>query len=406
MHGGRFTDYAHFCGDIWDYQSLAVNMYLGLGYTVGFAPGIDKNTYRFATFPYERKFLIVQSKFIEFQKGLKYDFSRSPGFPVFLALVYKIFGIHPHIMRGIHMAMLGFAIALLPWFGWHYWGKAGLLSGTFSSYIATRFLNYEPYRLLTEVLITFVLALWVIAFILWERKPTRLRTVMIGLMTGLAVFVKASNIFIPFFFVAYMPFRLRRMNLFILRAGIYMVSVAGPLVLWGLYAHSVCGRFVPVSSQFGEVLSYGNNTSVIATGTSQPALPRMTSTFREHDAYKKSMLSAFRKYFFFLKENRGRLLELFMNKLFAAFKPPYDSIVMLMLLYYIAFFLFRIGTVPLFPLIYFFSILILSLFFFGCVRISTPFVFFFTLPAAYCPFYLVRVFMHKWWHPVKSRGSH
>jgi len=392
-HEGYFYDCAHLSGDTPDYQTIAVNLGNGYGYAAGFAPGTTAADYKFAIYPHERKSKNVIEIMDLYNKGLEYDFTRCPGYPVFLCLVYKLFGIHPNIAQYLQVAMIGFAISLLPWFGWRYWGKIGILSGILASYLANNYLCFEPNRILSESLIDLVLAMWAVVFVIWDKRPTHFMTAIIGLVTGIILAVKGSNNLILVFFLALMFIRMRASKNFFTHAGIYMVTSVMLLLPWGLYTLKTSGHFYLSSSQFEEVLFYGNNELALSTGAFSAWEGEPGTTYYQ---LKDSSLSTIEKYFCFLSRNKDRIPELLAMKFDAAFKPPYNFIAMSMLAYYILYFIFRRGRAPIFPLIYFFAILATSLIFYGCTRFSTPFVLFMTLPATYMPFYLFMLFSkHK-----------
>jgi 4-amino-4-deoxy-L-arabinose transferase-like glycosyltransferase len=101
--------------------------------------------------------------------------------------------------------------------------------------------------LLTEPLGSLALAVALIAVVLALRRPGPRRGALAGVLLGLAVLVRADLVLLPFVLAAVVALVLRS------RRGTLTAAVlAGAAVLtlapWSVYASSVAGRFVPVSS--------------------------------------------------------------------------------------------------------------------------------------------------------------
>ena len=85
---GTFSDRAYFGGDTWEYQSMAVNWAKGHGLKFG---SIEK----FSVYKFDQgKEKEYYSTFIRSGKnGGFYNYYRTPGYPIFVGVIYKIFGI-------------------------------------------------------------------------------------------------------------------------------------------------------------------------------------------------------------------------------------------------------------------------------------------------------------------------
>ena len=251
------TDASIFGGDHDDYQSLGVNLSLGYGYREGGLTAFE--VYKFRNPPLHR--------ILRFYQSTEYRFYRQPGYPFFLAIIYKIFGIHPKVVYVIQTAILSFAVAMMPVIGFFYWSKSGALSGVLSSLILIRYLPFNPRVILTEPLIVFSLVVWVLVLMWWEAKGTRLRTMWLGITTGVLLLVKGISIFIPFFFVIYLMWRKAKMSLIFL----FILAYGLMILPWSIYVSVKSHRLVVLTTQAEYVLLDCMNEDCINSGKCTPA---------------------------------------------------------------------------------------------------------------------------------------
>ena len=191
-----FTDTAKLARDTWSYQSIAVNFAKGYGFhTTGNI--CDFNEYKFEN-DLNQRYL---NKFNAF--GGFTDVHRNLGYPLFLSMVYYVFGIHPLAAKYIQLAMLVFIAALLPRIGHHYWGKTGYVSG----FIAGPFFLAGNYRLagsiMSEPLVAFAVLLIVMGCIYFEIKKTTGSGIVLGIVFGICLLIQGSLILIPPLYVGY-----------------------------------------------------------------------------------------------------------------------------------------------------------------------------------------------------------
>jgi len=125
-------DTAFFGGDTIEYQSMGVN----------FAKGYGIHKYGgFLKFE-EYKFDKIDSTLLTgFNSAAgKERFLRTPAYPVFLGVIYKIFGVSPKIAKSIQLLMLSIIVAFLPLIGMYFWKHKGYVCGVIAGAI---FITYN-----------------------------------------------------------------------------------------------------------------------------------------------------------------------------------------------------------------------------------------------------------------------
>jgi len=113
--------------DEWDYQTIAVNFATGHGFHV--TGNFEK--------PEVYKFGSVDKGTYEKQKILKgfVNIHRPPLYPLFIGLIYKMFGVNPFIIVILQLLLLCIVAAGLPMFGYFLWRSKGFYIGIVSGLI-------------------------------------------------------------------------------------------------------------------------------------------------------------------------------------------------------------------------------------------------------------------------------
>jgi hypothetical protein len=382
-------------GDEWSYQVLAVNLLHGHGFQDG---GVEPwETYQFD--PQSKRQYEIDSYSPQgtpvtlresFEKLRQYYFFRTPGYPFFLALIYRVFGVHPAIVKVIQMMLLALVAAwMLPWIGRHYWGQWGMFSGLVAGLLFLVYFCPPPAKLLTESLITFALGLWAVLFVFWEKKSGLLSIFTLGLASGLLLLIKGSNIFIPIFFFVYL-ICVKRFREVVVPAAAFVGGMALLLVPWSVYASAKKGEFIFLSTQPRVILLDGNNEDSLKDGgwhVQWRTDPKNRSYL--YNRLEESNSSPLKKAMIFFSENKKDLPGFFLSKVLRAFPVNHNllfSLVMLAMISYYAFqLLHRAGMekAPIFPIFFLLNHLLITLIFFGEIRYTLPFMPFFLLVAVY-----------------------
>jgi 4-amino-4-deoxy-L-arabinose transferase-like glycosyltransferase len=189
------------------------------------------------------------------------DFIRTPAYPLFLGIIYKLFGISPKVVKALQLLMLVTIAASLPFIGDHYWGKSGYIGGIPAGalYLAT---NYKlADHILTESLTAFAVFLVLVSLIIYERWESILTACVLGVSMGIGLLVKGSLIFLPILTWGVVLFRgiTNRNSAEIKRLLVIMVSTVFMLLPWSLYASAKSNEFIFLSSQGAAQLLADNN---------------------------------------------------------------------------------------------------------------------------------------------------
>ncbi len=406
----KFTDTAEFSGDAWEYQSLAVNLYLGHGYQLG---GIEKfSTYKFQESEEFKRQLHYLSdelsipRYDYYLRGGGYAFYRTPGYPFFLAIIYKLFGIHPLIVKIIQMILLAICASLMPVIGMYYWSRLGILSGLFSSFLFIKYFCPDPSAIMTEPLVTFSLFVLAIFIILWEIKPSTTRTFILGIMTGICLLVKGLNGFLPLLLLIYIAFVDYKKRLRFKLSLVFILGFLLCIVPWNIYASKKNNRFLLLSTQAETLLLDSNNEGNLKTGGWAARWRKETKPSPRYLYNRlKDDYSPVKKLLIFLYQNKKGVPLLLTGKLYKGF--AHKEIILFvagMFLYYLmAAFARRFKRlkpapderIPIFPLIFFLNILFITLVFYGDRRFTLPFIAFFILPTAYFPLAMLKFFLKR-----------
>jgi len=237
----HFDNYTHGGGDSFDYQTMGVNFAKGHGFMV--AGGFEKlevyklykdsNDYHKPSI--ENFYNIKQQLAIDGENA----YNRDPAYPLFLGIVYKFWGVCPLIAKQIQLILLIIVSSFLPFIGFCFWKNKGILSGLIASPVFI-FQNYIiAESIMTESLIVFVIFLIIIAFIFYDNKKNILSSIILGLIFGIGILVKASLLLIPFLFVIYIwyiAFRQRDSKLFI-KSIIIIFTCLFAILPWSIYSN-------------------------------------------------------------------------------------------------------------------------------------------------------------------------
>ncbi|TBR21889.1 hypothetical protein EPO15_09190 [bacterium] len=194
LHARNFDDTARFAGDTWEYQSLAVNLVKGRGYP-RFGELVPFPEYAFNA---DARLAPHYPRFVEAgQHGGEWNFYRTPGYPMFLAGIYALTGVHPLAAKLAQSLLLFLVAGSLIWVGRELWGEVGARSGALAGPVYAGIYGYQAGAILTEPLIAFSLVLIAAAFLNWRRRPGLPSAALLGGTFALSLTVKASNAFIP-----------------------------------------------------------------------------------------------------------------------------------------------------------------------------------------------------------------
>jgi hypothetical protein len=391
----EMTDTAFFGGDTWYYQSIAVNVASGEGYRFGSV--LDFNEYKFDMTPDEALGL-------DYKENLKKkylatnlaSFYGSPGYPLFLAGIYRLTGIHPIAAKFANVLLVAITAALLPVISARMFRNYGLVTGVIVSLFFIFKHAPDPSNLLGEPLIMFLMAAWGTLFTYSEEHLSLARIVALGLLTPVLILVKTYPLLVILAAVFIgLKYPSRRKGW--VMAALYFGLVAVLILPWSVYATRHSDRVVVISTQFDALILDGNNEDVITSGGYQPQWRNTGDPKYLFNRLADSDLSAMQKVGRFYRENWMHLPQMFANKIYSATGRKVN--VILGLLLFVAYYVMgrrrhrdlrREGKpvdvpLPAFPLFCFAVMLMNSLIGFGLLRYTLIFLPFMLLASAQAP---------------------
>ena len=258
---------AWFGGDTWEYHSMGVNFARGHGLVAGLREPLDD--YHFGNPTASPR---MMEQFAETGRDPKsYHTYRTPAYPLFLGLVYRLTSPLPERAAQAQVCLLVLMAFALPLAGRWAAGRPGLWAGALAG-VGLLATGWEmAIGLMTEPLIVLHLFLCFLAFHAARRNRSTARLVLWGLAAGVAPLVKGSMVFLPgLAFLLEVILWPRHRDRRWLPNLAFLAALGLPLVLWSAYISRVEGRPVFLSTQGNSVLLEGNNELVLLDGAWHP----------------------------------------------------------------------------------------------------------------------------------------
>lgn len=212
----RFDDFLHLKHnpDQMDYQTIAVNFALHEEFMINGIKG-QPELYR----------IIIDSTGNAAGDRINYNrlhyidglisLHRFPAYPIALGFLYRVFGVHPLIIKILQSLLLILSVCLIPLMGYKIWKNRGFLAGLLATpfFIASVFPLVDSFApdlvtLCLNVLITFL-------YINYRMSPKWKGLILFSLTASLSILFKASIMFlVPVIFldIAFMSFRFRKFH--------------------------------------------------------------------------------------------------------------------------------------------------------------------------------------------------
>ncbi len=212
----------------------------------------------------------------------KTAYLRPPGYPYFLAAVYKVFGPN-HLAAAIVQMVMGVGnCALMFLFARRWFGRATATVAAALMAVHWTFIYFEPVLLAPALLITLtILLLYILA--LWTEKVTVWRALTVGLLLGCTALVRPNVLLFAPVVVVWAVWAVGRRQgwrRFALATGALAVGSVAAIAPATIRNAVVASDFVPISSNFGINLYIGN--SEVADGyvvDDLPGLGRFATCF-------------------------------------------------------------------------------------------------------------------------------
>ncbi|MCS7180324.1 MAG: glycosyltransferase family 39 protein, partial [bacterium] len=192
-----------------------------------------------------------------FPDGPKFYAWRSPGFPLFLALIYKIFG-HSYFIAKIWLAVLSSLTCIFLYFIGKILveKKIGLWSSLFCA-IYPSSIFWTGY-LAPETITTFLVVLSVLLILITENNDNNVWFLFIGFLTFgyLCITRPTFLILIPFIFLLSL---VKYKKKILKKIGVMIISISIFPLLWGFRNLKVLNHFIITSTEGGIVFFIANN---------------------------------------------------------------------------------------------------------------------------------------------------
>jgi 4-amino-4-deoxy-L-arabinose transferase-like glycosyltransferase len=294
-----------------DYQTLAVNLLRGQSYQA--APILPPEEYGFEpTLAREEQDKLAATG----KDAWRGAFYRPPGYPVALAIIYRMFGVRPDIVMLLQLVGLVAVAALLPLLGHGLLGWRGFLGGILGGIGLVYFHAGAALHILSEVLICLCVFLVLASWILFQRRRDWIGGIALGASLALALLVKGSLIFLPVFFLGYALSRAIGSKEYRLSAVLTAMAVmVAPVALWSGYATERSGRLVFICTQGPDILLDGNNEYALAHGDWNPQWKSDPNSFYSRAMREQPGRSSFSLVAQFYAEHASYLPTLLRRKL-------------------------------------------------------------------------------------------
>ena len=241
-----------FQGDSWEYQTIAVNLIYGHGYRPGIVEPFE--TYVSSVTPNTTK--IQWHEYPE-------QFYRTPGYPLFLAAVYVVFGIRAEAAMAAQAVLLSLCFATLPILAWHYFGVIGLLAGLLSIlkiFYSQYYFIFNVNDTYTEVLQCAGLMLLALSWL--GRETGKIGMALFGFFCGLNLLIKGAFIFFPVIVLIHDLVRRKSLK----SMALWFIVMLLTLAPWSIYASWKTGHLVVISTQGSGAVLEGNNEKSLRSG--------------------------------------------------------------------------------------------------------------------------------------------
>jgi len=232
---------------------------------------------------------------------------------------------------------------------------------------------------MTEILITFGLLIFVLAFIYWQKRKHWPRVLLLGLITGINLLIKGSTMFIVPLTLAYFSYLFIKQKLKLNVLLIFIVGVVITVAPYSIYASIKSSQLVILSTQ-ARVVILGGNNEFAADGTwhREGYPPNNETSFYAQPKIRS--LPLLTQVIVFYKQHQYLLPQIFIAKIISGFYLfKYLPVALILSIYHLL--KTRSLGLPVPFLILFLNFLLLTLLTFGLPRFIQVIDFVFILTA-------------------------
>lgn len=175
---------------------------------------------------------------------------RTPGYPVFLAVIYAVAGYSLLAVRCVQLLLLWLSAWLIGWIASRFFGRSTALISSCLTLIYLPLVAFVPLYL-TEIVSSFLLILGLLIYLQGDDEKAWISG-LAGLVFALLVLVRPSYLLFPFFLVAVLLWdRRHNPRLVIRRAGFLLIGFLVPISIWAARNTYIAQQPVGISTEAG-----------------------------------------------------------------------------------------------------------------------------------------------------------
>jgi hypothetical protein len=162
-----------------------------------------------------------------------------PVYPLFLSIIYKVFGVSPMIARYCQLLLFLIVASFISMLLYYLMGNKGFILGIIAGFFFITKYYYLSNEIMTEPLMIFFNFLSLCAVTYFERKKSYLSAILLGFTLAVALLVKGIIVFfILFYFIAiiYRYFK-HKDNIFLRKIMVLIFVFLLSLVPWLVYSN-------------------------------------------------------------------------------------------------------------------------------------------------------------------------
>jgi 4-amino-4-deoxy-L-arabinose transferase-like glycosyltransferase len=209
------------------------------------------------------------------------DSVRGPGYPLFLAAIYKIAGKSHIAVRLIQSVLDGVTVILVVYMTWILWGnwKRAIIAGSVQSLFP--FSVYSSNLVAVETLFCFIFFVSVFFFIRGCRKDKPGLFVVSGILLAYSVLIRSTSLLFPFvmgiWLFAFKGINKRNAKNY----ACLLLAFVATIAPWSIRNYYVFDEFIPTSANGGANFFFGSSPNYFKPYEEKMKQAKMTDIFRE-----------------------------------------------------------------------------------------------------------------------------
>jgi 4-amino-4-deoxy-L-arabinose transferase-like glycosyltransferase len=190
-----------------------------------------------------------------------------PAYPVFLSIIYKIFGVSPLIARYFQLLLLLTVASFLPLLLFFLWGKRGFIMGFISGLLfIIKYYNLAN-EIMTEPLMLFFCFLLLCSVVFFEKRNSNFSAIVLGVIIAIALLVKGVIVFFILLYLGSLIYRYlkNKDKLYFRKIIVVVITFFISLTPWLVYSNINGGIIQRLNVSKTELLDDKNHVNNIIT---------------------------------------------------------------------------------------------------------------------------------------------